>query len=148
MGFVQGELCGTDEGYRNQAARVLSADSIDISYDGMSRTLIVSALWPSPEGGWTEEIRKRDSGADQVEVGLFGCDQAPDPEELKAGGLIADIGEDEKLSMSSMPESFSYALLLMDQNRHCSPSRLAIIHSPAMRLILSLFLLQPVCIRQ
>lgn len=110
MEFVQGELCGTDEGCRSRAALALSADSIDLSYDGMSRALTLSGLWPSPEGGWTEVIRKRGSGSDQVEVGLFGCDKAPDLEELKAGGLMADVGEDEKLSMSSLPRRCAVSL--------------------------------------
>lgn len=98
--FIQAELCQKDEQCWNRASSVPSAYSIDINYDGTSHALTLSGLWPSPDGGWSEEIRKRGSGADQVEVGLLGCEKAADPEDLKAGGLLAAVGEDKELSMS------------------------------------------------
>lgn len=100
MGFVQGTVCATNTECRERAANLLSADSIDISYDGLSHILTLSGLWSSsPEGGWTEEIEKQDAGTDKVEVGILGCEKAADPEELKMGGLLAVVGESEKLSM-------------------------------------------------
>lgn len=98
--FVRGDLCGNDGRCREYAASVLSAKSIDISYDRSSRSLTVSGLRPSPEGGWSEVIRKH-SQADHVEVGLLGCERVAGTEELKSGGLLGVVGEDKQLSMSS-----------------------------------------------
>lgn len=59
----------------------------------------MAGIWTRPpSGGWTEEIQKPASGADQVEFGLLGVEQGTDAEEIKMGGLLAVIGQDKKLS--------------------------------------------------
>lgn len=60
----------------------------------------MTGLWASsPEGGWTEELHKPKTGADQVEFGLLGAERGIEAEEIKMGGLLAVIGQDKKLSM-------------------------------------------------
>ena len=78
---------------------MLTADSVDIDYDATSRSLTVTGLWASsPSGGWSEEISKPASGADEVEFGLLGAEKGIGPDEIKMGGLLAVVGTDKKLS--------------------------------------------------
>lgn len=59
----------------------------------------MSTLWASaPSGGWTEDIQKPASGADQVEFGLLGAEPGIEPQEIKMGGLLAVVGQDKKMS--------------------------------------------------
>ena len=151
MEFVQGTLCATNAVCREHAAALLSADSIDINYDALSHSLALSGLWlSSPEGGWTEEIGKHDAGASHVEVGILGCEKAADPEELKIGGLLAVVGENEKLSMSQLLSYDRFLLLipLLLQSQQYSLSHLAIILYRMMRLIQFHSLRQRACIRR
>ncbi|KAJ5573624.1 uncharacterized protein N7459_008051 [Penicillium hispanicum] len=88
-----------------RADSLLTADTVDIDYDSISHTLTVTGLWASsPAGGWTEEINKPTSSADQVEFGLLGAEKGIDPEEIKMGGLLAVVGTDKKLK----PTMFSF----------------------------------------
>lgn len=76
-----------------------SADYVDIDYDSTSQVLDFSVFWTNtPEEGWNEVINGPNSKSDKVEFGLLGADSAPDPEDLKVGGLLATIGTDKKLS--------------------------------------------------
>ncbi|KAL4801017.1 PIG-X [Aspergillus venezuelensis] len=95
---------------------LLSADSLDINYDSISHAVTVSAFWAEAPGvdyggqrrgqgkGWTEIIRKNRGGAEQVEVGLLGAEQANDVEEIKMGGLLGVVGRDEEMK----PTLFSF----------------------------------------
>jgi hypothetical protein len=72
---------------------------VDVNYDSISHALTVSGYWSkSPGQGWTEQIRKHAADTHQVEVGLLGVESAIEPEELKMGGLLGVVGQDEKLS--------------------------------------------------
>ncbi|OQE39781.1 hypothetical protein PENCOP_c006G00656 [Penicillium coprophilum] len=87
------------------ANALLSADSVDIDYDSISHALTVSGLWTSPPtGGWTEVFQKPASDADQIEFGLLGAEGGLEPEEIKMGGLLAVVGQDNKLK----PTMFSF----------------------------------------
>lgn len=71
-----------------------------MDYDSISHTLTVTGLWAGPpEGGWTENIHRPASSADQVEFGLLGAEKGIEAEEIKMGGLLAVVGQDKKLSM-------------------------------------------------
>ena len=92
-----------------RADALLSADSVDIDYDSTSHALTVSGLWTSPPaGGWTDKFQKPASADDQVEFGLLGAEAGLEPEEIKMGGLLAVVGEDEKLSV--WPRRYLYRL--------------------------------------
>lgn len=78
-----------------------TADSLDVDYDGSSRTLVLTGFWSRPDGGWTEEIRRpANKKTDRVEVGLFivGESRSGEYDDLLADGRLAVIGEDRKLS--------------------------------------------------
>lgn len=100
--YIQQKACpASDAECQNRAASILSADYVDIDYDSISHALTISGYWSkSPQGdGWTEEIKKRELGADKVEVGLLSSEPATEPEELKVGGFLAVVGENDSLSM-------------------------------------------------
>ena len=99
--FIEANICSElGKGCRAQASSIRSADSLDIDYDSISHTLTLTGYWSSPPaGGWTEKIPKHPDGKGRVEVGLLSIDKADDLEELKVGGLLGVVGEDEKMSM-------------------------------------------------
>ncbi|KAJ5251553.1 hypothetical protein N7489_001963 [Penicillium chrysogenum] len=122
--YIQTTVCGHSRAdgpeCHTRADALLSADSVDIDYDSVSRALTVSGLWTSPPtGGWTDQFRKPASAADQIEFGLLGADAGLEPEEIKMGGLLAVVGLDEKLKPTmfsfpsrhqSLPEPSTYAV--------------------------------------
>ncbi|KAF4264523.1 protease B nonderepressible form [Aspergillus fumigatus] len=106
VAFIQHKFCDrSDEKCVHHAESILSADSVDVNYDSISHALTVSGYWStSPGQGWTEQIRKHAADTHQVEVGLLGVESATEPEELKMGGLLGVVGQDEKLK----PTLFSF----------------------------------------
>ncbi|KAF7128266.1 hypothetical protein CNMCM5793_002808 [Aspergillus hiratsukae] len=106
VAFIQHKFCDrSDEECSRHAASILSADSVDVNYDSISHALTVSGYWSkSPGQGWTEQIKKHPAGTHLVEVGLLGVESAIEPEELKMGGLLGVVGQDEKLK----PTLFSF----------------------------------------
>lgn len=106
-------------------ASSLFADTFDISYDGISHALTVSAVSSRAPGdeGWTQRIAKPEGngtggrdGIDQVEVGLLTTEKAADAEDIKMGGLLGVVGKDEKLSMF-------ISCLQIDPERYANKSR-------------------------
>ncbi|KAL6239603.1 protein pbn1 [Aspergillus navahoensis] len=105
--YIQQKFCQTeDDKCHQQAASILAADSVDINYDSISHALTMSGFWSQAprEQGWTEIIEKHKDGTDKVEIGLLGAEQANEPEEIKMGGLLAVVGQDEELK----PTLFSF----------------------------------------
>ncbi|PYI15286.1 PIG-X-domain-containing protein [Aspergillus violaceofuscus CBS 115571] len=110
--FVREKGCALDtareEPCRRHARELLAADSLDLAYDADSRNLVVSAIWADAPGGegWTEDLHAPAAGSKgKMEVGLLGAERTADPEEIKMGGLLGVVGEDEKLK----PTLFSFA---------------------------------------
>ncbi|PYI29467.1 PIG-X-domain-containing protein [Aspergillus indologenus CBS 114.80] len=110
--FVREKVCALDtareEPCRRHARELLAADSLDLAYDSESRNLVVSAFWADAPGGegWTEDLHAPAAGSKgKMEVGLLGAERTADPEEIKMGGLLGVVGEDEKLK----PTLFSFA---------------------------------------
>ncbi|OJJ64923.1 hypothetical protein ASPSYDRAFT_138311 [Aspergillus sydowii CBS 593.65] len=120
--YIQQKFCSTgDKECYHRAELILAADSVDMNYDSISHALTVSGYWSQAPGaqGWTETIGKREAGTDQVEVGLLGAEQANDPEEIKMGGLLAAVGNDNELKPAlfsfpsrhhPLPEDATYAV--------------------------------------
>jgi hypothetical protein len=74
---------------------------LDIDYDSISHVLILNGFWshaPNPSG-WIERIQKDEAGTDKVEVGVLQHEPSTDPEELKLGGFLTVVGEDDKPSL-------------------------------------------------
>ncbi|OJJ96820.1 hypothetical protein ASPACDRAFT_15112, partial [Aspergillus aculeatus ATCC 16872] len=115
VGFFREKVCtvtgkeGAEaERCRRQARELLAADSVDLAYDSGSRNLVVSAFWADAPGGegWTEDLHAPAAGSKgKTEVGLLGAERTADPEEIKMGGLLGVVGEDEKLK----PTLFSFS---------------------------------------
>jgi hypothetical protein len=72
---------------------------VDISFDARSSTLDLVSYWSksSENDGWTETIHKSASG--KTEVGILALQRPLEPEEVRVGGFLAVIGEDDALSM-------------------------------------------------
>ncbi|CAG7931465.1 unnamed protein product [Penicillium olsonii] len=104
--YIQNDVCAKESTECHTSANaLLTADSIDIDYDSSSRALTVSGFWANPpKGGWTDQIMKPSSSADQIEFGLLGAEPGLEPEEIKMGGLLAVVGQDQKLK----PTMFSF----------------------------------------
>ena len=112
VAFLQERICGDVKAANHKcyehASSLLAADTIDLDYDSATQTVTFSAIWAkAPTGGWKEEINGPSSSSEKVEFGLLSVDQAPDPEDLKMGGLLAVIGTDKKLSMCDLSRSIS-----------------------------------------
>ncbi|PKX96879.1 uncharacterized protein P174DRAFT_438695 [Aspergillus novofumigatus IBT 16806] len=107
VAFIQHKFCDrSDEKCFRHAESILSADSVDLNYDSISHALTVSAYWSkSPSQGWTEQVKKHTADTHQVEVGLLGVESAIEPEELKMGGLLGVVGQDEKLTAPAPPDA-------------------------------------------
>lgn len=103
--YIQQKICRANTACDNHAASILSADSVDIDYDSISQTLLISGYFSKSPGnhGWTEKIRQREFGWDKVEVGLLALERATSPEELSMSGFLTVVGEDDKLSMFVNP---------------------------------------------
>ncbi|KAL4935896.1 hypothetical protein BDV06DRAFT_117496 [Aspergillus oleicola] len=114
--YIQQKICigiADDEECHSRANLLLSADSLDINYDSISHAVTIGAFWAEAPGdehgqgqrkGWTEVIKKGRGGAEQVEIGLLGAEQANDIEEIKMGGLLGVVGRDEEMK----PTLFSF----------------------------------------
>ncbi|KAL5360364.1 PIG-X [Aspergillus floccosus] len=98
--YLQHKACAsTDEDCVRRVAELLTADSIDVNYDTISHALTISGYWSrTPSKGWTEEVRARAAGKDQIEVGLLGTEKAIEPEEIQMGGVLAVVGKEDELS--------------------------------------------------
>jgi hypothetical protein len=103
--YIQQKICRANTACLEHAASILSADSVDIDYDSISHSFIISGYFSKSPGnrGWTEKIRQREFGWDKVEVGLLELEGATNPEELSMGGLLTVVGEDDKPSMFANP---------------------------------------------
>ncbi|OJJ48896.1 hypothetical protein ASPZODRAFT_139850 [Penicilliopsis zonata CBS 506.65] len=98
--YIQRKICGESSGdeCRTRSHSLLSADSVDVDYDSILHTLTITGHWSPPEGGWTETLGGEGRN---VEIGLLGVESSNEPEEVKVGGFLAVLGQDDKLSMIS-----------------------------------------------
>jgi len=92
----------------NEAASLSYASSIDIDFDAISHAVTVAGYWRT--GQAKTEPRKWKEG-DSLEVGVLQAEKPEEPEELKLGGYLTVLGEDEKPSTSSKLKRESLALL-------------------------------------
>lgn len=92
-----------DESCRLRAASIKSADYLDIDYDAISQSLVLSAFWHSPPlaEAWDERIDNSQASI-KVEVGVLANEKPTEPEELSLAGFLAVVGEDRKPSMYSI----------------------------------------------
>ena len=106
----------------SRAGAIASADYLDIDYDSISQALVIKTYRnqsPTVGGTWNEEIKAIDDT--KLEIGVLAPEQATEAEELKMGGFLIVIGEDDK------PSEFSFfadvpisVLLTIDKNQRSS----------------------------
>ena len=99
--YLHQKIClGNVEPCGVRAASVESADYLDIDFDAISQSLVLSAFWHSPPlvEVWDERIDNGQASV-KVEVGVLANEKPTEPEELSLAGFLAVVGEDRKLSM-------------------------------------------------
>ena len=141
MTYVQQKICPkSDKVCAGRAALLRSATYLDVDFDAISQSLVLTAFYSSSPDfdGWTEKISRLDYSA-KVEVGVLAPESPQQPEELSLGGFLLVLGEDLKASMSdtcSFLEGVLFALTgRVPQNLPSSPSHRVIIprkHSKAL----------------
>lgn len=99
--YLRQKICPeVDESCRFRTASLKSADYLDIDYDTISQSLVLSAFWHAPPltESWDERIDNSQASL-KVEVGVLANEKPTQPEELSLGGFLAVVGEDSKPSM-------------------------------------------------
>ncbi|KAF3894903.1 hypothetical protein GTR04_2958 [Trichophyton interdigitale] len=105
--YLDQYICQENTECSNRIASISSASSLDIDYNDSTAHLTVAAYWPdAPEKtGWTEVINEPKYDGDRVEIGIL-AEQTPlKPEEVRVGGMLADIGRKAELT----PTLFSFS---------------------------------------
>lgn len=98
--YIQQKICpASDPACSAKTATIHSADYVDIDYDAISQSLVLSVFRhasPGP-GIWDETLQKSGSSAN-IEVGVLANEKPIEPEHLSLGGFLTVIGEDGKPS--------------------------------------------------
>lgn len=115
----------------NEAEFATYAASLDVDYDAISHAVSLSAAWSAdadalvqrPGSGITDRTVVKFREDHRVEVGILAPEKADEVEELKLGGYLAVLGENDKPSMllpaCTIGEIEANCLF---QARHSSPS--------------------------
>ncbi|KAL2036992.1 hypothetical protein N7G274_010277 [Stereocaulon virgatum] len=111
--YIQQKVCADNVLCKGRADALNQAEYVDIDYDTISQSLVISAFWHSnaTTGSWDEQIDNQ-GGSVKIEVGVLANEKATRPEELSLGGFLAVLGEDIKLN----PTLFSFP-----SRHHLSP---------------------------
>ncbi|MCJ1466049.1 protease B nonderepressible form [Pseudocyphellaria aurata] len=104
--YIQLKICPTnDEVCAGKALNLNAVDYLDIDYDAISQSLVLSAFRcePPTPGTWNAKFQKLGYSA-KIEVGVLASERATEPEELSLGGFLTTIGESDK----PKPTRFSF----------------------------------------
>ncbi|EEP79531.1 conserved hypothetical protein [Uncinocarpus reesii 1704] len=84
----------------NGAALIRSADTLDIDYDRVQNSFVVTAYWSKATGkdGWKDTIYHERSSEDKTDIGILATQQDLEPDEVRIGGFLAMVGRDEELN--------------------------------------------------
>lgn len=107
--YIQNKICpALGDECLAFASRLPSAEYIDIDFDTISQALVLNIFRQKPAnpGGWTEQITSVGTTG-KVEVGVLANEPPTEPEELKLGGFLTVLGEDDKPSMCHIYEFLS-----------------------------------------
>ena len=98
--YLNEKICASkDPRCLQRAEAVASADYLDIDYDSISQSLVLKSYRHrsfQAEGQWHGEIKA--IGDAKLEIGVLAPEVATEQEQLKLGGFLAVVGEDDKLS--------------------------------------------------
>ncbi|KAF2756058.1 PIG-X-domain-containing protein [Pseudovirgaria hyperparasitica] len=95
--YLSHKVCkGRDYACIKQMQSLSSAAYLDIDYDTISHALTFTAFWDSAPSshGWTDKHSQL-GPTHQTEVGILNSETPTEPEELKLGGFLTVIGEDD-----------------------------------------------------
>lgn len=101
--YIQLKICpANDEVCLDKASSLNAVDYLDIDYDAISQSLVLSAFRykPPTPGTWTTKFRSLGASA-KIEVGVLASERATEAEELSLGGFLTTIGESDKPSRQS-----------------------------------------------
>jgi hypothetical protein len=103
--YIQQKICPSSDGTcHDRALTLLSANYLDIDYDTISHSLVLNAFWErAPESGMWNDVFQVIGDKDKVEIGVLTNEKPIEPEELKLGGWLTVVGEDEKPCMMFPP---------------------------------------------
>ncbi|KAF1966463.1 PIG-X-domain-containing protein [Bimuria novae-zelandiae CBS 107.79] len=91
---IQEKICPqSSKTCRQDLQTLLKASYFDIDYSSTSTSIVLTAFFDSPPGGWTEDILKP-SGVHTIEVGVLTHEPNPDPEDIAFGGFLTMLGRD------------------------------------------------------
>ena len=99
--YLHQKICPEkDESCRLRASSLEFADYLDIDYDTISQSFVLSAFWHSPpfEEDWDECIGNSQASVN-IEVGVLANEKPSQLEELSLAGFLAVVGQDSKPSM-------------------------------------------------
>lgn len=77
-----------------------SADYLDIDFDAISQSLVVTAFRqkPPPPGTWSASI-ERIGGSGKTEIGILANEDTVEPERISLGGFLTTLGESAQLGI-------------------------------------------------
>ncbi|KAI9784999.1 MAG: hypothetical protein M1839_001196 [Geoglossum umbratile] len=104
--YVQQKICpSSDNACHGKALAIQSASYLDIDYDTISHALVLNAFWErAPDPGLWNDVFEVVGDKEKIEVGVLANEVPLEPEELKLGGWLTVVGEDEEPS----PTLFSF----------------------------------------
>ncbi|EON66513.1 hypothetical protein W97_05758 [Coniosporium apollinis CBS 100218] len=146
VSYIKSEFCSRhDSTCQEHASRLLSASYIDMDYNAISHALVINALWnEAPDGSsWHDRIeRTRDD--ETIEVGILSNETPEEPEELKLGGFLVVVGDDDtpKATRFSFPSRHYPLPLSISTTYRTTFKRPTGLH-PVMQLTLPRASLQP-----
>ncbi|KAF2854348.1 PIG-X-domain-containing protein [Plenodomus tracheiphilus IPT5] len=112
-GNIASKFCQTNENYcRELAKELLTATSLDIDYDTISRAVVLTATWPTAPNneGWSEDIALPHKEA-TVEIGVLSHEPNADPEDIQFGGFLTVLGQDSAPTTRFQTPTRHYPLL-------------------------------------
>lgn len=104
--YMQQKICSaSDPSCYAKAATLRSVDYLDIDYDAISQSLVLSVFrHTSPDSGIWDETLQKVEGSANIEVGILANEKPTEPEQLSLGGFLTVIGEDTKPSKPPFPK--------------------------------------------
>lgn len=96
--YLRELVCGSDADQKcgSRIDHLQNADYVDITYDAISQSLVLSAFTSQQAEPWQLTIAAP-APEQKVEIGVLGLDNAIDPEGITLSGFIHVVGVDNKL---------------------------------------------------
>ena len=108
--YLQNHLSEKDTGRRSEVQSLESAEYIDVTYDAIAQTLVLSSVHAPNQPKWdgSSITNAKTSG---VELGVLGNITPMEEEGLTLAGFIAELGESDDFGDISYQGDIRYASL-------------------------------------